>query len=257
MDFKTFVCMHKIFIIAILIGCGIAIWHFIVGVIQWDNAAYNIPENVYISWIGGTIFFSQSYWFYLVLPLLVSLSIGIEYGHLFRKKYYYQIEVRKGKKKYILEQGIKISFMGASIAVFPLALNFLLTMTERPLLYPDPLVSIGPYANELGAYFYYMHPLIYTMVFILFDGMFAGAVALFTCFLCNVIENYFIAAILPFAIYYSLSTISGMFDSDFLSINLVLLPGHGIKAAAGYILVFIFIMLSVALWSSLGKKKDL
>jgi hypothetical protein len=249
--------MHKIFVITILIGCTIAIWHFIVGVIQWDNAAYNIPENVYISWIGGTIFFSQSYWFYLVFPLLVSLSIGIEYGYLYRKRYFYQIEVRKGRKKYTTEQGVKIFLMGALVALAPLTLNFLLTMTQRPLIYPDPLVSIGPYANEVGAYFYYMHPMIYTIVFILFDGMFAGAVALFTCSLCNVLENYFIAAILPFAIYYTLSTISGMFDSDFLSINLVLLPGYGVKSLDGYILVFIFVIISVALWFALGMKKDL
>ena len=257
MDFKRFIKVHKLFDVALILGVIIALNHFVEAVLTAGYDAYDIPGNAYISWLGGSFFYSQSFWFYFVLPLVASVAVGIDYGILRKKNYFYQYRVRMTVKKYVLIQGLKVFSLGFFVVVIPLVLSFVLTMMERPLLYPDPLVAIGPLSDEIGAELFYVHPMVYTVLYILFDGLFAGAVALFTVELCVIIENYFIAIIIPFAIYYLLYTMDGLFDGFAFQLNRVLTPVLGVKDVTGYIVVFVFIIFSVIGWVGIGRKEEL
>lgn len=256
MDFKKFISIHKISIVSIAIGIGIALWHFEKGVLMWNNPAYGIPENAYISWLGGTLFFSQSYWFYLIFPLLASIATGIEYGILKKNKYFYQYRIRMGKARYTMLLGFRIFAIGFLVIAIPLALNFILTMMVKPLLYPDSLVAIGPYANEIGAKLFYSHPMVYTIGYIIFDGIFAGTISLFTAVLCNCMENYFLAVIVPYGIYYALVTISNLFAWECISLNMALNPGHGLKGIACFVEIIVFTIATIFLWIIQGAKED-
>ena len=257
MDLNRYVGIHKVSIVSLIIGLYIAIWHFEQGVIMWNNSAYGIPENAYIAWLGGTLFFSQSYWFYLVLPFLASIATGIEYGMLKRNKFFYQLRIRMGKVKYTYIIGIKIFAIGFFVIVIPLLLNFLLTMMVKPLLYPDPLVAVGPYANEIGAKLFYFHPMVYTIGYILFDGLFAGTISLFTAILCNVIENYLLAVIVPYGIYYTLITIGNLFELECISINTALNPGIGMKEPSCLVGIVVFMITMLVLWTQQCLNEDL
>lgn len=256
MGFKRFLSIHRFFLIALIFAMIISFWQFIEGVLLWDNPAYGIPENAYISWIGGTLFFSQSYWFYLVLPLLASISTGLEYGKLNNDKYFNQVRIRMTKLKFILTIGLRGFLLGFVVIVVPLFLNFVLTMTVKPILYPDPLVAIGPYACEIGAELYYSHPMIYTIGYILLDGIFGGICSLLTIVLCNVVENYFFATIIPFILYYSNSMISVLFNDEGFALNIVLTPGIGVKTSIGYLIILLVMFITIISWIILGYMKD-
>lgn len=257
MGYKRFLCIHKIVVASTLIGILISIWHFVEGVLLWNNPAYNIPENVYISWIGGTLFFPQSYWFFLVLPLFASVSVGIEYGKLRKQKYFYQIKSRMSKMKYTCIYGIRFFLIGFMTIIIPLFLNLFLTMMVKPMLFPEPLVAIGPYANEIGAITYYAHPMLFTIGYIILDGIFAGITSLLTIVICNVIENYILATLIPFILYYAISMISSLFNNEALSLNIVLTPGIGVKNLIGYYLMIIIGVITLISWIMQCYKGDL
>lgn len=257
MDFKRFVSIHKFWMISLVLGVIITTSHFVEGVLYSEYDAYGIPGNAYISWIGGSFFYSQSYWFYFVLPLLVSVSVGLDYGILKKRNYFFQYKVRMTKKRYMLLQGAKVFSLGFLVITIPLAWNFVLTMMERPLLYPDPLVAIGPLSDEIGATLYYSHPMIYTMLYICFDGIFAGAVAFITVALCAIIENYFLATMLPFVICYILYTIGGLFEDSYFTLNRLLMPVYGTKSVIEYLVAASVVVFSMVAWIGLGLKEEL
>ncbi len=257
MDFKRFVSIHKFWMISILVGSIIAINHFVDGVLLVNYDINGIPGNAYISWIGGSFFYSQSHWFYFTLPLLGSVAVGLDYGILKRRKYFDQYKIRMTKEHYIATLGIKVFLLGFSAIVIPLTLNFVLTMMERPLLYPDPLVAIGPQSDELGTTLYYLHPMIYTSIYICFDGIFAGAIALITVELCAIIENCYMATIVPFAISYILYTVGGLFVDSCFTLDRLLMPVYGAKSVIEYVAAVVFIVFSIVTWMGLGLKEEL
>ncbi len=224
---KTFWKRHKMFAISLGMASAISLWHFFQGVLAWQNIPYGIPENAYISWMGGSQFFPQTFWFYMCLPLLVSISVCVEYGISEKNHYFLQYKLRMGRKKYAWQKGKEIFLLGAMVCVIPLLLNFALTMLVRPLLLPSPLVAVGPSSATVCADFYYTRPFLYTLFYIGFDGIFSGTVAIFSCLLCMLVENYFLASLIPFAIYYALDTMSGFLQKSNLSIREFLIPVNG------------------------------
>lgn len=257
MNLKKIVSTYRMFIISMLIAMIISLDQFIEGVILWNNPAYGIPENLYISWIGGTLFFKQTHMFYMAVPILAAASVGIDYGKLRKGGYFNQLKIRMGMNKFSRVIGGKCYLIGFSIAAIPLLANLLLTMTLRPLLYPDPLVAIGPYFTEVGVNLFYSHPMIYTLLFILFDGNFAGLISLFTLVLCNVMENYYLATIIPYVLFYVLSTIGNIFSIDELSLSQFLVPGIGMNSYTCIIEMVIAEIIIMMFWIYQGRKDSL
>jgi len=248
MQIDKFVATHKMFLVTLGIGMLITGWQFCDNLLFWSNDVYGIPENAYISWIGGTLFLVQSNWFYLIFPILASMAVSIEYGILTKRNYYVQRKIRMGKKKYSLKTACEIYVCGFGVVTIPLIINFLLTMTIRPILYPDPLISIGPYANELGAHLFYGHPMVYTIGYIIFDGLFAGTVAVFSCAMVHVLENYILASVFPFAIHYLLFTFCGLFGKEITAPNIFLVPVMGIRSWWNVVGCLAFGVVTMLMW---------
>ncbi|MCF0131668.1 MAG: hypothetical protein HUJ71_08050 [Pseudobutyrivibrio sp.] len=248
MVFNNFISTHKMFFVSLMVGTFIALWQFIENAFLWNNMAYGIPENAYISWIGGSLYFVHSNWFYLILPILSGMSVCIEYGILVKNNYYMQHKVRMTKKAFCLKTGGMIFSLGFMVIAVPLLLNFTLTMTVRPLLYPDPLIAVGPYANEIGAALFYKHPLIYTISYILFDGLFSGTTALFSCGIFHLVDSYILASVFPFAIYYCLFTLGGLFQTIVICPNVFLVPAMGLGSVWTVAGCIIYLIITLLVW---------
>ena len=219
----------KEFWITLFIGCGISVWHFVQNVLPMQNVVNGLPYNAYVAWIGASARAMQSYWFFLILPLLAVIPYaGTVYDDV-QSGYYRSIMLRSSRKKYFVSKGIMVILSGGICVSVPLILNFVLTATQLPLLRPDPYIAIGPATSELGCEFFYQHPFAYTMMYLLIDFMAGGMIALAAATLCYMVSHKLLALLLPYVVYYGLYSLCGIFNTHIYAPNFFLLPGMGIE----------------------------
>lgn len=220
----------KEFWAALAIGCGIAIWHFVQHVVPADIMGYGFPMSAYIRWMGADAYEMQSYWYYLILPLLAAFPYAGTFFSDLKTGYVNQIFLRGDKKEYFRAKFLTVFLSGGIVCVFPLILNFLLTATVCPLLYPDVNPGIGPNAYCFGSILFFTRPFFYWLIYLVFDfamcGFFACAVLSLTFF----VDFRLIALLLPFGIYYFLMCLGGMLGTEVLSANYFLISGEGVSS---------------------------
>lgn len=240
----------KEFWIILVIGCGISVWHFFKNVYHIWPMNPALPTNVYTSWIGASSYAMQSYWYYMIFPLLAVMPFAGTFYDDLRSGYIKSVLLRCSRKKYFTGKGIAVFLSGGVSVTVPLVLSFILTATQMPALRPDPYTAIGPATSYFGSTLYYLHPLMYTMVYLLFDFCMGGILAVGAMLLCYRVSNKFVALLIPYALYYALYCLGGIFDTNVYSPNLFLIPGFGIEKVGSILLsigVTVFVMI-IYIW---------
>lgn len=248
--------LEKEFIITLLIGCGISIWHFYQYVYKMQLFELDVPDNLYVCWMGAGAYHMQSYWYYMIFPLLAVLPYVGSYFDDLRTGYVKSVLLRCNRKAYFGVKGI-VTFLSGGISVtIPLLLNLILTATMRPALKPDPFVAIGPMTYCMGSEFYYTHPLLYTVLYLLFDFIAGGMIAVGAMLLCSRVNYKFLAFIIPYGIFYFLQCMGTIFDTNDFSPNAFLIPGVGIKGIGSIIMVAAYIGIVLIVYIRKGKKYE-
>lgn len=163
-------------------------------------------------WIGGeseTLAYSA---FYTLLPIFAILPYSLSCLQEKTSSYANQILVRIGRRPYYLSKGI-VCFSAAFITiVVPLILNFAITVAFIPSTVPQINYEIynHVYFGAMWADLFYSYPLIYVILYILLDGLFAGVIALFGYALSFYITNQFAAAALPLLLFWGVDYLSGL-----------------------------------------------
>lgn len=214
---------------ALCLGCGIAFWHFWQNVYQVEMMGHGLPESLYASWIGAGSHAMQSYWYYLILPLLAVMPYGGAFFDDLHSGYARSLLLRCSRKTYFRARGMAVFFSGGFSVTVPLLLNFLLTAAQRPAAGPFPYIGIGPVSYCVGADFYYAHPLIYTGIYLMFDFAAGGILALSAALLGYVVNYRAAALLIPYGIYYLLFSLGNILDTIVYSPNYFLIPGMGIR----------------------------
>lgn len=205
-------------------------------------------QYVYKRWFASTDFFTQTFWFYLIFPLLSTLPIIFSYAKDNRKGYINQLIIRTGRKDYIKFKGLHIFIIPFLIVTIPLILNFIAWSCFCPLTTPDPIDGIGPYGVTFFSEFCYEHAFLYTISGIILDGIFAGAIGLWTCALYNYCKSPIEAALIPFLIHYILFTLGNMFNINHLMPNVFLCPGRGFYSIYSFLFYIIITFTSMFAW---------
>ncbi len=221
----------KQFKISLFIGIGISLWHFFQHVLKTDVMGYGFPTSAYIRWIGADAYEMQSYWYYLILPLLAVFPFA---GTMFtdlKSGYANQIFLRSNRETYFKAKFMITFLSGGLCCVVPLVINFLLTATVCPLHYPDLSIGIGPAAYCIGSRLYYMRPFLYWILYMCFDFVMCGSFAVAALVFSFFVDYQMIALLLPFGIYYFLFCFGGMLGTEVLSANYFLIPGVGVKSS--------------------------
>lgn len=227
------------FKVALIVGCGIAVWHFWQNVLTKDMEGWEIPQNVYVSWMGASSYMMQSYWYFLIFPLLAVIPFAGTFYDDLKSGYMKSVLLRCSRKEYFIGKGIAVFLSGGMCVTIPLILNFILTAMFRPLTLPDPYIAIGPLTAEMGSELYYLHPMLYTMIYLMFDFFVGGIIALSASVFCYRTNYKFVALFIPYIIYYFLYCIGGICNTNVYSPNYFLIPGMGIEKADSLILVLI------------------
>lgn len=239
------------FMVVLILGCAISVWFFLQNTILETINIPNQPRSAYISWMGSSTYWMQSYWYFLIFPLLAVLPFAGTFFEDKKSGYIKSVLLRSSKREYFLAKGLMIFLSGGLSVTIPLCVSFILTATKLPLLYPEIYIGFGPRSHILMNLFY-THPFLYTLGYLLFDFIMGGIFALMAMVLCYQISIKYLALMLPFAVCYVLGIIDNFFQKGILSINLMLAPGFGIPSIVSVFLFLIFIIgtISMFLWSS-------
>ncbi len=254
--------------LALFLGCGLAVWH-IVGVIvplheflitvpqtYLDDPLY-IPEGLYNNWMGNVLFPVQSYIFYLILPLLAVLPFGASFYEDRKSGYFIQVCTRVKKAIYYRAKYIAVFLSGGLAIAIPLILNLLLTSLFLPALRPDNGCNTTITCNTMAFELFYTHPLLYALLFLFIDFIFAGVIATFSLSYTYFTEHKFGVLVAPFVLYFFLYSLMNLLDMSEFSPFFILNGGAGNNHAITYIVIFLlFFCLSYFIYIWKGNKED-
>lgn len=221
----------KRFYISLLLGSGLALWHFFKWVFpvsrSWDMVvAYGkstglTPASAYESWMNISLFPMPSFLFLMVLPILAVLPYGLTYDNDRKSGWIKNIYVRTERQSYMrVKLGLAFS-SGMLVVIFPLVLNFLLAMACLPL--KNPQLCSGLMRNRnIWCDLFYQNPMCYVLLFTLLDGVYGGLMSMLAVLLSHSTDYGFLVGIMPFLYH--------MFLFSFFN-----LAGHGEYAPAQFL----------------------
>ncbi len=241
---------------ALFFGCGIAVWHFWQNVWCMEMGEWELPQNVYVSWMGASSYRMQSYWYFLIFPLLAVIPFAGTFYDDLKSGYMKNVMLRCSRKTYFMGKGMAVFLSGGMCVTIPLVLNFILTAMFRPLTLPDPYVAIGPLTAELGSELYYIHPMVYTIIYLMFDFFVGGMLALSVSIFCYRANYKFIALLIPYVIFYFLYCLGGILNTSVYSPNYFLIPGMGIEKVDSLILILASSIIVLAIYHWKGKRYE-
>jgi hypothetical protein len=252
---KRLLC-SKGMLMGMMIGLAIVLWHQVIYVwnpnMDLDNGL--CMENVYYNWLGGNCGQLQTFLFYFILPILAALPTGYSYFEDYHSGYIYHFSVRGKKQTYLLGKMLATFLSGALVVIIPLVVSFVLTAMRFPLLYPEPVMGLGPDLLSFDIALYYQHPIVHTILFILADGIFAGGMALFVLTGTFMLHHRFSVMITPFVIYYFLFSLDQILGKHDYSPNYFLIPGFSPHLWWEFLLGFVVLAGNAVVIYFVGKK---
>lgn len=254
--------------LALLVGCALSVWH-VITVIMPISEGQNyelsasaiddlyVPISLYSTWMGNELFPIQSYIFYLILPLLAVLPFGRSFFEDIKSGYIINVCTRVEKKIYFKAKYLAVFLSGGVAVAAPLLLNLVLSSMFMPAFIPDN-GTVGTISPTTMAYeVFFTHPLVYVLMFIVIDFIFAGVMATLALSYTYFTEHRFGVMIVPFVFYFFIYSLTNLIDKTDYSLFFMLNGGANNNYLPVYILYFLlFFALSYVIFMWKGKKQD-
>ena len=190
----------RTFAASIVIGIAICALDLITFCIQ-----FGVGGNKYLiqAWIGTDYQFIYNDMFYLLLPVIACLPYGGSLYYDIKIGYDKNICIKVPRSKYAFAKSLAVFLSGFVSVALPLALNVFFASGLFPNYLPERLefMSIGLLERHLFTIICNYHPALYCLLFILIDGIFAGAIALTSLSLSRIVKSHFMAVATPMIIY--------------------------------------------------------
>lgn len=252
----------KEFRIALGLAMFIAIWQGVYVDIYGETIGYAIEGEIeygglFECWLGAGVSFAQSYWYYLVMPLIATLAYA---GSVFDDKksgYIKQVCIRSSRRQYYLAKAIAVFIAGGFSCVFPFVINFMIIAMKYPVLYPSLYRGFGPDSSEVGGVFFWIHPIVYTVLFLLFDFALCGIFALVSMLLCMKLHYKYIAVVFPFAISFFLYELGVAVDTTDIAPKCYMVPQYGIENVWTLVGIAILGVIVFATILLMGKRNEI
>jgi len=208
----------KSFWLAILVGVGIVIVHFVTVVLPASTnplekfrGILTYPNNLYMYWLGGS---STGYYslYLAILPILIVIPFSLTVYTDFKYGYVKNIVTRTDKKYYFFAKYLVNFIIGGITAALPMILSFCMTASVLPAL--NPLGDKANMPSDLMGDLYFKHPFMTVCIFIILYFIYGGIYATLPLTGALVIDNILFLSLLPFMIWYILSVISRYFAGN-------------------------------------------
>lgn len=170
---------------------------------EQQRMSYNsmvAASNLYNNWIGGESITLGPTLFYTLLPLLAILPYGWSYAFEKQSGYIKTVIPQTGKKRYFLAKTVATFLSGGVAICIPLLTSLLVISLFIPAVSPDVIYNMYyPMRHgTLWANLFYTHPLIFSLLYIGVDFVFAGLFACLAISAAFVFENKYSAMIVPY-----------------------------------------------------------
>lgn len=245
---------------ALLIGSAVSVSQ----VLMKRRESLQMPKenfrmvSLYDSWIGGFPFGFSTELFYFLIPILAALPYAVSYYQDKKTRYMQNVCLRTDRKTYLQAKFWAVFLSGGTAVVTPMLLNFFLNAMIFPAIRPELSVNQSTIrGTDLGGAFYFQHPLLYTVVYLFMDFIFAGLWASLSLIGTQFLESSFFVCFLPFIIYFSWNNLA-----DFLGridwMTYYLFFPNSIHSLSAYVAMMGFLVIAIVLWVTiLHKNKDI
>jgi len=171
--------------------------------------------------------------------------------------YIINVCTRVEKKIYFKAKYLAVFLSGGVTVVAPLLLNLVLSSMFMPAFIPDN-GTVGTISPTTMAYeVFFTHPLVYVLMFIVIDFIFAGVMATLALSYTYFTEHRFGVMIVPFVFYFFIYSLTNLIDKTDYSLFFMLNGGANNNYLPVYILYFLlFFALSYVIFMWKGKKQD-
>ncbi|MEE3392899.1 MAG: hypothetical protein VZR00_04980 [Lachnospiraceae bacterium] len=243
-------------LLSVILGMAVVLWHQILFVWKPSHTVMGgeLMESAYYNWIGGNCLQIETYLFFMVIPILAVMPGGTTFFDDVRSGYIYQYKLRGAIREYIIAKEAAYFCTAALVVLIPLVSSFLFTAMRFPMTLPEPPMSLGPLAGCFDTGLYYQHPLVHTLLFMLYDIIFAGGISLFAMTGVFIFEHRFSAAAFPFLVYFFTYALFGLTGDD-LSPNYFLISGFQHHFISEYIIALAILFLNALAVYWVGRKE--
>lgn len=256
--FELFRAFHsRTFVISLLIGSLICALDLITFIVMFGfNGRYLID-----AWIGTDFPFAFNVMFFALLPVLACLPYG---GSLFtdiKTGYDKNICVKASRLNYAFAKSVSVFLSGFVSVCLPLAVNLFIAAGLYSNYIPEWLNSSSLCLpdNYLFSEVYHAYPAIYCLIFILMDGMFAGAIALTSISLSCKVKSSFTAIVTPMVLLFMFDVFVGVKDFGNWSVLAMLNPQQYLHFYWYQMLIvyLVIIAANIAMITITSRKRDI
>lgn len=232
-------------------------------VANWGKDYHLSAETMADFWIGMDFSTWCGTAFFFLLPLLAVLPYGSSLHREYKSGYLNVITQQVSQKRYFAAKFLAAFLSGGVVIILPMIVNIIFVACMVPLRLPSVLEVIynGVYGFGLWAEVFYTHPVLYILLYLLLDFLFAGAIATVPMALYK-LKNQGLVLIFPFMTLMALHIILSMLyrfiplclsPLDFL--RAVNVSPYGAKlwiVAIEFLLLLLPGLITVSVW----RKKD-
>lgn len=153
-------------------------------------------------WLGCEVYSPYNQLYFLIFPLLASMTYALSYYNEWQSGYAGQMLVRCGRRNY---QNAKfgVVFISGGLAVtIPLLISLVATACYLPAVGVEPLSRQAMVANrDIWSGLYYEAPVLYALCYTAVDFVYGGIFACMTLAGARWFSNRFAAVLFPMVVY--------------------------------------------------------
>ncbi len=184
--------------------------------------------------------------FFFILSLLAVLPASLIYFNDRKSGYVKNLYTRYPKFKCLLAKYISTFTSGFVAIVLPLIISLMISALYAPMRIPDPVIMNQIHELNMWSQMFYTNPLLYTLLYIMLDGIFAGLFGVLAMSMSEYVEHRFSVFISSFLIVMAGSFLFKQFDVEYLNPQLYLSPGQLATPTMTSILIEAIVLLGIS-----------
>lgn len=255
----------------LLVGLAIAVIHVFHNLTPrvdvWNEAALNLkgemeyPCHLFDEWMCGNTYNLEGFLYFMIFPLLAVFPYSGSFYNDKERGYIRQIYVRTERTVYLRAKFCAVFLTGGMVVTLPLLVNFMICAAMLPALYPQELAGTFINASVMWYRLYEMHPVLYVVLFLGIDFVFAGLTACLPLLFSYYSDKKYVILLMPFIMHifiYAVCMMSGRPDAVKYAPAYLTFAGSGCPSVwwlAGYMAVY-FLLGGAAYWR-IGRTEDI
>lgn len=246
------------FHIALCAGIGIAVADIL---LFYQAFRQEISTKVFLqAWIGTDYQFVTNGLFYILLPVIAALPYAGSYYEDLKSGYLKNILLSTSRRSYYTAKAVVVFTMGAITVMIPLLIDMMVVMTIYPLRAPERLefLTAGILDANLFSDLFAENGALYALAYIVFDGVYAGVLALFGICVAEHVESLFSTVVLPFVAYIIWSTVMlENYDGKFSLVEMLNPQQRIVSSGLQAVVIFAGLVIVAVTWMiKKGRRKN-